>query len=99
TSTASTSFPIALVEGMPARPRTVYKLDHLRDRETVRDHDRLAHAVAGGGQQLERATAVGRGAATRAAKWGHGVAAGVVDLVGRIPWAIVFRGRVMLAVR
>jgi len=35
------------------------KLDRLRDGEAVREHDRLGTAVAGRGEQFERASASG----------------------------------------
>ena len=47
---------------------------HLLDGEAVRDHQRLGTVVAGGGQQLERAAAVGLGAVDGggAEAWGSG---------------------------
>src|SRR6516162_4859524 len=45
----------------------------------MREHDCLGRPVRRAGEQLERAAAVGLGAAARAAKLGHGVAAAVVD--------------------
>src|SRR5262249_42008393 len=44
-------------------------LDHLLDREAVRQHDRLGAAVVEGGEQFERAAAVGLGAAAEARHW------------------------------
>jgi hypothetical protein len=44
------------------------KLDHLRNRESVRQHDRLGHAVA---VQFESAAAVGPGAVAQMAKQGE----------------------------
>jgi hypothetical protein len=40
-----------------------HKLDHLRDREAVREHDRLGAAVGARGEQFERAAAIRFGAA------------------------------------
>src|SRR5262249_15921548 len=71
------------VNELPKLPHA--KINHLLDCEAVREYDRLGRTVAGGRERFERAAAVGLGGATRAAKWGHGVAAAVVDLVGRIP--------------
>jgi len=42
------------------------------DRKAVGQQDRLAAAVAGGGEQLERATAVGLEALAMAARWSMG---------------------------
>jgi len=46
------------------------KLDHLRNRESVRQHDRLGHAAAVG-EQFESAAAVGPGAVAQRAKQGE----------------------------
>ena len=46
------------------------KLDHLRNRESVRQHDRLGHAVAVG-EQFESAATVGPGAVAQMAKQGE----------------------------
>ena len=48
-----------------------YKLDHLLDGEAVRDHDRFGRAIAGCGEQFERAAAVGPGAVAQMAKRGE----------------------------
>src|SRR5262249_9607111 len=47
-------------------------------REAVREHHRLGAAVAGSGEQLERAAAVGLGAMATAAGLGHGAVAAVL---------------------
>src|SRR5262249_11977748 len=50
--------------GRRAREPRAHKLDHLRDGEAVRDHDRFRAAVARRGEQFERAAAIGLGEAT-----------------------------------
>src|SRR5262249_56497825 len=62
---------------------SAHEVDHLWGRKAMRPQDRLGAAVAGR-EQLERAAAVGLGAATRAAKWGMSSGVGG-DLVVRIP--------------
>jgi hypothetical protein len=45
--------------GRRRREPGVHQLDHLFDREAMRQPDRLGAAVAAGGQQFERAAAAG----------------------------------------
>ena len=70
--------------GRRTREPGAHQFDHLRDGEAVREHDRFGAAVARRGEQFKRGAAVGLWAATRGGEVGHGVAAAVVDLVGRI---------------
>src|SRR5260370_22056698 len=44
-----------------------HELNHLRDGEAMRDHDGLGTSIAGSGEQLERAAAIGLG--TAGAAW------------------------------
>jgi hypothetical protein len=51
---------------MRARETIAHELDQHLDGETVRQHDRLGAAIAGCGEQLERAAPVGLGIAPAA---------------------------------
>ena len=52
--------------GAHTRQSRAHKLDHLRSREAVREHDRFGQAIRACGKQFERAPAIGLGKATRA---------------------------------
>jgi hypothetical protein len=51
---------------------SAHKLNHLLDPEAMGDHDRLGAAVPAGGEQFERAAAVGLGGWAASAGRGHG---------------------------
>src|SRR4029077_10322944 len=59
--------------GIYCREPGVDQLDHLRNREATRKHDRLGAAVRAGGEQFKRPPAVGLGATPAAFCWLFGV--------------------------
>jgi hypothetical protein len=64
----------------------VNKLDHLRDGESMRNHDRLGAAVAAGGEQFERPAAIGFGAAAEGSRHLAGGLSGPGGKTTRFPY-------------